>query len=412
MWYDNKKHKTESVEKAMTNFLIKLFVHNYHDTNSPPVRERYGKLAGCVGIVCNVLLCAAKMLIGFLFSSIAIIADAVNNLSDAGSSIITLIGFKMSGKPADEEHPYGHARIEYISGLIISFVILLLGAQLILSSFQKILHPDQVQFRLVSVFVLLAAILAKLWLGLFYRKISRSIHSTTLRAASVDSFNDVYATSAVLIALLAAKFTSVQLDGYAGLIVAVIISISGIKLIKDTVNPLLGMMPDAELVNAVREKILSYDGVIGTHDLVVHNYGPGRCFASVHVEVPAQQDILVSHDIIDNIEKAFSTDLNINLVIHLDPIVTDDPKVNNLSELVDEILQSIDPVITKHDFRVVFGTTHTNLIFDITVPPGYKTSDQALSDQINAEVQAYDSSLYTVIMVDRSYISTVNKKEH
>ena len=271
---------------------------------------------------------------------------------------------------------------------------------------EKILHPEALQFHFITIVLLVLAIAAKLWLGLFYRQMGKKIQSPALLATSTDSFNDVFATGAVLLSTIIGKFTNLQLDGIAGLIVALFITYSGIGLIRDTVNPLLGMMPDPELVSSIREKIMSYEGVLGLHDLVVHNYGPSKCFASVHVEVPASQDILVSHDIIDNIEKDFGAQMHINLVIHLDPIVTDNEEINDLSHMVDAVLEGIDPVLSKHDFRVVFGKTHTNLIFDVTVPPKFRLSDKELSERIQAGVHARDRALYCVITLDRSYIST------
>lgn len=390
----------------MTDFLLRHLIKDYNNVTSEAVRQRYGALSGTVGIVVNALLCLVKILAGLFFQSVALIADGINNLSDAGSSIITLIGFKLSSRPADEEHPYGHERIEYITGLVVSFIVLLLGLQLIFSSVEKILHPEALQFHFITIVLLVLAIAAKLWLGLFYRQMGKKIQSPALLATSTDSFNDVFATGAVLLSTIIGKFTNLQLDGIAGLIVALFITYSGIGLIRDTVNPLLGMMPDPELVSSIREKIMSYEGVLGLHDLVVHNYGPSKCFASVHVEVPASQDILVSHDIIDNIEKDFGAQMHINLVIHLDPIVTDNEEINDLSHMVDAVLEGIDPVLSKHDFRVVFGKTHTNLIFDVTVPPKFRLSDKELSESIQAGVHARDKALYCVITLDRSYIST------
>lgn len=395
----------------MTNFLVHIFVKDYDKKSNPAVRGRYGLLAGFVGLACNVLLFLMKLLIGLLFGSIAIIADAVNNLSDAGSCIVTLIGFKMSGKPADEEHPYGHARVEYIVGMIVSFSILLLGIQLVGSSVQKIFHPEAVAFSWLSVAVLCMAILVKLWMGLFYRKVGRTIDSTAIMANSADSMNDVYATSAVLISMLIGKVTGWQLDGYAGTLVAVFIIISGIGLVRETLNPLLGTAPTQELVDKIEHKLHSYEGVLGTHDLMIHNYGPQRCFASVHVEVNAKEDILKSHDMIDNIEKDFAETLGIHLVIHLDPVVTDDEETNHMREVIRGILQEIDDKLSMHDFRMVKGNTHSNLIFDVMVPPRYRMSDKELREVIDNKVKAHQEDYFTVITVDRSYTSTTGRTE-
>lgn len=393
----------------MTNFLVHIFIKDYDKKSNPTVRGRYGLLAGFVGLACNVLLFSLKLLIGLLFGSIAIIADAVNNLSDAGSCIVTLIGFKMSSKPADEEHPYGHARVEYIAGMIVSFSILLLGIQLIGSSVREIFHPEAVEFRWLSVVILGIAILVKLWMGLFYKKVGRTIDSTAVMANSADSMNDVYATSAVLVSALIGKAAGWQLDGYAGTLVAVFIIISGIGLVRETLNPLLGTAPTQELVDKIEYKLHSYEGVLGTHDLMIHNYGPQRCFATVHVEVSAKEDILKSHDMIDNIEKDFAEEFNIHLVIHLDPVVTDDEETNHMREVVRGILQEIDEKLSMHDFRMVKGNTHSNLIFDIMVPPRYRMSDKELRETVDKQVKAHQEDYFTVITVDRSYTSTTGR---
>jgi len=395
----------------LTNLLVRIFVKDYDKTGKPAVRGRYGLLAGFVGLACNVLLFSLKFLVGMVFGSIAIVADAVNNLSDAGSCIVTLIGFKMSGKPADEEHPYGHARVEYIAGLVVSFSILLLGIQLIGSSVQKIFKPEAVEFSWLSVAVLCMAILVKLWMGLFYRKVGKTIDSMAILANSADSMNDVYATSAVLVSALVGKVTGWQLDGYAGTLVAVFIIISGIGLVRETLNPLLGTAPAQELVNKIEDKLHGYEGVLGTHDLMVHNYGPQRCFASVHVEVCAKEDILKSHDMIDNIEKDFAEDLDIHLVIHLDPVVTDDEETNHMRDVVQKILQELDSRLSMHDFRMVKGNTHSNLIFDVAVPPRYQMSDKELREVIDTQVKADYPDYFTVITVDRSYTSTTGRAD-
>lgn len=390
----------------MINILIKLFIKNPNDTKNPTVREAYGLLGSVVGVLCNLILFASKLAIGTLFNSISITADAINNLSDAGSSIITWIGFKLSSKPADEDHPFGHARVEYISGLVVSFLILLLGVELIKSSIDKILHPDPLSFSLIMIVVLILSILAKLWLSLFNRKLGNKIDSTSLKATATDSMNDVIATSAVLISILISYFTQLQIDGYMGFLVAVFIIYSGINLIKETISPLLGEAPTAELVSSIEQKISSYEGVLGFHDLVVHNYGPEKCFASVHVEVDASEDILKSHDLIDNIEREFSEALGINLVIHLDPIITDDVVSSTLQTLVSETVTSIHSDLSIHDFRAVQGATHTNLIFDVTVPPNLNISTKELAYQIDTLIRSQNTSYYSIITIDRNYIST------
>lgn len=388
----------------MTNLLIRLFIKNYQSTSDVKVREKYGKFSGIVGIVTNFLLFIIKITTGLLFNSIAITADAVNNLSDSASSVVTLVGFKMAGKPADAEHPYGHARIEYLSGLIVSLSILFLGFQLGRSSFDKILHPENAEFSLVMVAVLIVSILIKIWQGMFYKKVGKMIDSTTIAATAADSMNDVFATGAVLLGTIITKLTGANLDGYMGLVVAVFIMITGVKLIQSTSNPLLGTAPSRELVDEIYQKIMSYDGILGIHDLNVHNYGPERCFASVHCEVSASQDILVSHDIIDNIERDFLTEKGIHMVIHLDPIVTDDARTNELKAQVEEMLSGISPEISMHDFRVVWGTTHSNLIFDVCVAFDFKLNDQELIDRITDEIHAVDPDYHAVITVDHDYV--------
>ena len=388
----------------MTNLLIKLFVKDYNNTNNIHVRERYGKFAGIVGIASNFLLFLIKITVGALFHSISITADAVNNLSDSGSSIVTLIGFKISGKPADEKHPFGHARMEYISGLIVSFIILLVGLQLVQSSVNKIIHPEPAEFSIILIVVLSITILIKLWQFMFYRKIGRIIKSETLFATSADSRNDIFATSAVLAASIISRLTGFNLDGYIGLVVALLIIITGINLTRDTISPLLGTAPTKELVDLIYKKIMSYEGIIGLHDLAVHSYGPSKRYASVHCEVPAEQDIMISHDIIDNIERDFLKDLGIHLVIHLDPVITDDAKINDLKVKVKNLIEEISPDITMHDFRVVIGVTHSNLIFDVVVPYNCQYDDEELAELISEKIQEMDDKYRAVITVDHAYI--------
>ena len=370
------------------------------------MRTAYGNLAGAVGIVCNALLCAAKLFVGTLFGSISVTADAVNNLSDASSSIITLVGFKLSAKPADKEHPYGHARIEYLAGLAVSVLIIVIGFELARTSLDKILHPTPVAFSWLTVAVLAGSIGVKLWMAMFNRTIGRRIGSATLEATATDSRNDVISTAAVLAALVLGQATHLVLDGWMGLAVALFILYSGIGLIKETVDPLLGEAPSEELAQHIARKVLSYDGVLGTHDLMVHDYGPGRCFASVHVEMAAEKDVLESHDIIDNIERDFHDNDNIHLVIHYDPIQTGDRAVGTLRAWVEGQLKTISPQLSMHDFRTVRGPTHTNLIFDVVVPAGFALDDaarrariQQLAQQKNTKEMKY----YTVVTVDHSY---------
>lgn len=386
----------------MIEFLIRRFVPDWQQVQRTDVRERYGTLAAAVGILSNIFLCIIKGLIGLFSGSIAVTADAVNNLSDAGSSVITLLAFKIAGKPADEEHPYGHARMEYISGMAVSFIIILLGLELMGSSFEKILHPEEVGVSALTYLVLIVSIAVKLWQGMFNRSLGKRISSEALQATAADSLNDVFSTGAVLLSTLVYQFTAIPIDGWVGMLVAIFITISGVKLIMETGSPLLGQAPDPQMVRELEEKITAYDGVIGIHDLQVHNYGPGRVFATVHAEVPANRDILVSHDIIDNIEREVGHEMNLNLVIHMDPVVTDDERLNQLHAQVQLIVAGIDSNLSMHDFRAVFGPTHTNLVFDVVVPPGFSLSDSELSRRIEQQVQTL-GSYFCVITVDHNY---------
>lgn len=395
----------------MTELIVRLFVRNHENVSDPDVRRRYGRVSSVTGILCNLLLFCAKMAVGILAGSVAITADAVNNLSDAGSSVIALIGFKLSSKPADKEHPYGHARMEYVSGFIVAIVVLLLGLQMIKSSVEKIIHPEPIQFSWATIAVLAVSVAVKLWLGLFYRKIGRRIDSAALTAASADSINDVAATSAVLLATVLAGLTGIQADGYMGAGVALFIVFSGLKLVKETMNPLLGEAPDEELVRRIEDKLESYEGIIGFHDLVIHNYGPGRCFATVHAEVPAERDILESHQIIDAIEKDFSTELGIHMVIHLDPVVSGDERLDRVKAEVENILKSIDSGLSMHDFRVVFGKNQSRLIFEVLVPPYFKTDDEELIRRIRKAIRRYNPDYNSVITIDRNYISSTHEEE-
>ena len=386
----------------MIEFLIRRFVPDWQQVQRTDVRERYGTLAAAVGILSNIFLCIIKGLIGLFSGSIAVTADAVNNLSDAGSSVITLLAFKIAGKPADEEHPYGHARMEYISGMAVSFIIILLGLELMGSSFEKILHPEEVGVSALTFLVLIVSIAVKLWQGMFNRNLGKRISSEALQATAADSLNDVFSTGAVLLSTLVYQFTAIPIDGWVGMLVAIFITVSGVKLIMETGSPLLGQAPDPQMVRELEEKITAYDGVIGIHDLQVHNYGPGRVFATVHAEVPANRDILVSHDIIDNIEREVGHEMNLNLVIHMDPVVTDDERLNQLHAQVQQIVAGIDSNLSMHDFRAVFGPTHTNLVFDVVVPPGFSLSDSELSRRIEQQVQTL-GSYFCVITVDHNY---------
>lgn len=385
----------------MFDQLMRLLVKEYDTPENPAVREKCGRAAGAVGIFTNLLLFVIKLIAGLLSHSLAIMADAVNNLTDSGSSVIMLVGFKLAGKPADEKHPFGHARIEYLSGVVVSFIVLFLGLELGISSVKKIFAPEATDFSLLTFGILVLSILVKIWQFCFYRSVGKKLRSEAISATSADSRNDAITTFVVLAGAVFTQFTDVNLDGILGLIVAVFIVVSGVKLILETGNPLLGMAPDPELVRSIYERILSYDGVIGLHDLAVHNYGAGRCFASVHCEVPAENDVLESHDVIDNIERDFLRDENIHLVIHLDPIVTGDERTNLLHAQVAELVKRCYPQTAIHDFRVVWGVTHSNVVFDVAAPFSLTDSDETIRKTLTAEIQKLDETYRTVITVDR-----------
>ncbi len=388
----------------MTEFLIKRFVKFSENIQNNKVREGYGKLSGTVGIICNFLIAAVKLIVGLLFNSISVMADAANNFSDAMSSVVTLVGFKLSGKPADKEHPYGHERIEYVSGLLVSFFVVFLGVELVRTSFGKIMSDEQTQYSVLSFGVLVSSVFLKLWLYKFNRYIGERIDSTVVRAAAQDSLNDVVATLAVIVSGVISVIFKIELDGYAGICVALYILYSGVVLVIDTVNPLLGTAPSAELTEKIKNHVMSYEGVDGIHDLIIHNYGPKRCFATVHVEVNSKQDILISHDIADNIERDAKRFFDIELVVHLDPLIKDDEVLNEARQMIDEILNKIDSNLTFHDLRMVTGATHTNLIFDVCTPVDFPVSDGELVDIIINNVHLINRSYECVITVDKNYL--------
>ena len=385
----------------MTDLILRIFVRDHKNTEDPAVRDKCGRVAGAVGIVTNFLLFLMKIIVGTVFHSVSVTADAVNNLTDSGSSVVTLIGFKMASKPADEKHPFGHARIEYLSGVIVSFIVIFLGLQLGMSSIEKILTPEENALTPVALVVLVISILAKLWQCLFYRKVGRMIKSESVEATSKDSRNDVIATSVVLLGAVITMLTGVNLDGYMGAAVALFIVFSGVQLTISTADPLLGQAPEGELVQTITEKMLSYPGIIGMHDLAVHNYGVGRCFASAHCEVDAKNDILVSHDLIDNIERDFSRDLGIHMVIHLDPVIVGDARTDALHCKVQSLVTALYPTVTIHDFRVILGVTHSNIVFDAAVPFSVKDSDAVITQKLEAEIQKLDPDYRTVVTIDR-----------
>lgn len=387
----------------MTDLLIKLFIRNHQNTNDIKVRTAYGTLSGAVGIAVNILLSVAKLIIGSISGSIAITGDALNNLSDAGSSAISMLGFKISSKPADEEHPYGHGRLEYICGLGVAVIIMFMGFELIKSSIDKILNPSLPVFSVVSVIVLSISILGKLWLALFNRKIGKAINSDTVDAVVKDSISDMAATAASILALVLSKFSTIPFDGIFGVIVSLFVIWAGIGVFRTTVASLLGQPPELETVKAIEEKILSYDGIYGVHDLIVHDYGPGRCFITAHAEVPYDADIMESHDLIDIIEQEIKKDMGYIITLHMDPVVTDDEQTNLAREMVNGIVKSINNTLSIHDFRIVSGPHHTNLIFDIVIPFSAKLDSKSVIDTINKELEKQDKKYYAVVTVDHSY---------
>lgn len=380
---------------------MRFLVRGYGDFEDPQVRRDAGKAAGGVGVATNLLLFVVKLIAGLLSHSVGVLADAVNNLTDSGSSIIMLVGFRLAGKPADEKHPFGHARIEYLCGVIVSFIVLFLGLQLGMASFEKIWAPEETAFTPLTLGILVFSALLKLWQCLFYRTVGGKLSSEALCATGDDSRNDVLSTLVVLVGAVITRVSGYNLDGFLGLAVAVFITVSGVRLILETGDPLLGTAPDPELVKAINKRILSYDGVIGLHDLAVHSYGAGQCFASVHCEVPAETDILVSHDIIDNIERDFLEQEHIHLVIHLDPVVTGDPRTNDLREQVRLCVAKACPEASIHDFRVVWGVTHSNVVFDAAVPYSLKLTDEQVRARIAGEVGKLDPAYRVVVNVDR-----------
>ncbi|MBO5109270.1 MAG: cation transporter [Clostridia bacterium] len=378
-------------------------------STSPDVRIRYGKLAGAVGIVANLLLFAVKITVGLLTSGIAIIADSLNNLSDAGSSALTLFGYALSGKPADKEHPYGHARIEYLCGLFISVIVTFLGVETLTGSIKKLSgEGEESVYPMATVIIIAASILVKVAIAIFYTKVGKKIDSVTLRAAAADSISDVIATSAVVAGMLLTPITGPLTDGIVGCVIAVYIIVLGIKLIRESSDILLGQAPGEDFVNGITTRLKNYDGVLGIHDLVIHSYGANRYFASVHVEVDSTRDMLEAHDSIDNMEADFRGD-GINLVIHMDPVCVSDPETNTLRAQVSDLVQAYGEEqgieISMHDFRIVKGVTHTNVLFDVSISSDVKATDRAIMDVLSGRIRQIDPKLNTVLTVDRDYFS-------
>lgn len=385
-------------------FFARFFIKDSKNYTNSVVRNNYGKYSSIVSIIFNIVLFAFKLIAGVISGSVGIMADAFNNLSDASSSIISFVGFFLSSKPADSEHPYGHGRYEYLSALMVAVLVCAIGIELFTTSLDKIFNPTEVKFSLISWVVLIGSILVKLYMMFFNRKIGKLISSQTLIATSNDSRNDVITTSAVLVSSFIGSITNIQIDGYVGSAVAVFIVVSGLLLVKDTLNPILGSSPTPELVKSIHDKIMSYENIEGTHDLMVHDYGPGKIFASAHVEMNAEIDTIISHDIIDNIENSFKEELGIEIILHYDPIYTDDEKISDLRKFLKDIVTEIDPSFSVHDVRFVEGVTHSNVIFDCVIPPENACKSNDIKRQIIDQVQKVHPDYNCVITIDRSYV--------
>lgn len=385
----------------MTQFLRHLFVKNAEKTDDPKVRADVGRLSSLVGIICNLVLFGAKLLVGMLAGSVSVTADAMNNLSDSTSALVTLIGFRLAERPADADHPYGHARYEYLSGLTVAALILIIGVELLTTSWDKIWHPVKTEFSVLTLAVLVCSILVKLWMALFNRKLGRMIHSTALLATSADSRNDVITTGAVLAAAVFAKCTHIEVDGYIGMAVAIFILISGVSMAKDTISPLLGEAADPQLRHDIVKELRSNEKVLGIHDLMVHDYGPGQRFASVHVEMDVREDPMVCHDIIDELERRCMETLRVHLVIHYDPVVTNDAELNRMRALVTKTLAAQDSRLTVHDFRMIRGSSANKLIFDVGLPFELQDREDYLKETIDAAIAAEEEKPYiTMITFD------------
>ncbi len=388
----------------MFSILINLFIKDKDSVKNPEVRQKYGMLCGVVGIALNLLLFLGKFLAGILSKSISITADAFNNLSDAGSSVVTLAGFKLAGAKPDVDHPYGHGRIEYITGFIVSGAIIIMAFELVKSSIEKIVNPVQVEFSFLSVGILLASILVKIYMALYNNRIGKKLGSAAMRAAATDSLSDVCATTVVLLGIVIGEFTGLRVDGWCGVLVGLFIFYAGISAAKDTLNPLLGQPPEPEFVARIEEIVLAHEEICGVHDLLVHDYGPARCMISLHAEVPAEGNILELHEVVDEAEAQLQEKLNCNAVIHMDPVVTKDTYILDLKGRIEALIKNIDPIITMHDFRVVPKHVQTKLIFDVVVPHGYRLDDEELAETIKKQIgRELGGDYFVVIQVDKAY---------
>lgn len=387
----------------MISLLSRLFIKDHKNYDIPAVRRSYGMLGSIVGIVLNIILFGGKYFAGIISGSIAITADAFNNLSDAGSSLITLIGFKLSGKKSDSDHPFGHGRIEYLAGLGVSVLIIFMGLELVKSSFTKILHPIDVDTGAVSIIILFCSILVKMYMAVYNSSIGRKIASTAMKATAMDSLTDCIATGVVLLSMLFLKLTGINIDGYSGILVAIFILCAGFSSAKDTISPLLGQAPDHEFVKKIEDIVLSHKEIIGIHDLVVHDYGPGRVMISLHGEVPGNGNIFELHDVIDCIENELHDKLNCEAVIHMDPVVVNDSSITEMHHNITKLVKTIDECITIHDFRMIKGPTHTNLIFDAVVPHDFKMNDEEIKQKIEDLIHSTYENCYAVVKIDKLY---------
>lgn len=396
----------------MTDWLARKFVKDYQNVENVNVRTAYGLLSSVVGISCNVLLFAVKLLIGLFINSISVMADAFNNLSDAASSIIGFVGVKMAEKPADENHPFGHGRIEYISAFIVAFIVIQVGFSLFKTSVGKIWNPEEMTFSLVSVLILLISIGVKLWMSLFNRRLGKRINSTVMLATAADSMGDVVTTGATILSIIVFGIWQVNIDGIIGLVVSVVVMVAGVNIARDTLAPLIGEAIDPKVYKEISEFVEAYDGIVGTHDLIVHNYGPSRSMASIHAEVPSENDIEASHEIIDTIERDCARKLGIFLVIHMDPVEVTNSRVITLRELVEDVISQLDSRLEFHDFRIVDGTERINLIFDLVVPRDYNSQMRdTIKQKVSDMVHERDSRCYCVMTVENSFCAEIPEKE-
>lgn len=388
----------------MVTLLSHLFIKNYQEYTNPVVRRAYGVLTGAVGIVLNILLFIGKYLAGFFSGSVSVMADAFNNLSDAGSSFITMLGFHLAGKEPDPQHPFGHGRIEYVSGLAVSVLIVLMGFELLQTSFDKILHPEEMEVSLITILILVGSIAVKVYMSFYNRSYGKKLDSSAMKATATDSLSDCISTAVVLLSMFVYQFLHINLDGWSGLVVAVFILIAGISSARDTLSPLLGEAPDEEFVMEIEKMVMEHPDVVGVHDMIVHNYGPGRMMISLHAEVPGNIDVYKLHDSVDLIEYQIKQRFQCEAVIHMDPIATDDEQVMNMRKEVVELIRLYDEQLTIHDFRMVAGPTHTNLIFDVVVPQGYQKADDEISAEIARIINRKWCNYYAVIKMEKRYI--------